>query len=683
MGRKKVSVNNSGIESSGLPRDFMHAVSEYIWNGFDATASRIDIDYVSNTIDSISYFTITDNGTGIDFSNLENTFGNFNDSVKRQTFQKSSSSVRGNKGRGRFSFTGFCGEAVWRTAYKDTDSNKFLQFDITIRKNSKEFYDSGNTEISKTQETGTTVRFNELFHITAYSFESDEFKYFLAQEFGWFLLLNKEKGYTIYINGVPIDYRFLIAETDIEILPINSAESKNTFKITFIRWSEKIGDKFYYYYLNSFQEEIFKDLTSYNNNAMGFFHSVYIESSYFDNFNPGDDEKSINFLENNRNSAVFKTLLQYLIGFVKRKQKEFTYGEAADRLIASYEKDGIIPKFRNNKYDQAKKADLINVVKGLYCIEPRIFQSLNVEQRKISVGLINLLLDTDERECLIDLIGQIVSLSSDERMELSNILKKTTISRVSKTLALIESRFKVIELLRTLVFDLEKFVNERDHIQKAIEENYWLFGEQYHLVSKNEGFQVLLDKYLALIEKLENNDGKKISRKKGIPDFNRRPDVFVCRKHAVPDPADHEYFMEENLIVELKRPSVTIGKDEVRQIEDYFDIIRNEPSFNSQKRYWKFIVVGNRVDQHVVDLYENQKVKSKKFLIKAVNNFEIYAYTWDDIFKTFDLSHRFLIDNLEFDRNAVKAELVEKGIDFYREPGILVKEAIELGKAIA
>ncbi len=30
-------------------------------------------------------------------------------------------------------------------------------------------------------------------------------------------------------------------------------------------------------------------------------------------------------------------------------------------------------------------------------------------------------------------------------------------------------------MLKTLVYDLVKFTNERDHIQKIIEQNYWLF----------------------------------------------------------------------------------------------------------------------------------------------------------------------------------------------------------------
>ncbi|MDM1352052.1 hypothetical protein HX017_17870 [Myroides marinus] len=54
--------------------------------------------------------------------------------------------------------------------------------------------------------------------------------------------------------------------------------------------------------------------------------------------------------------------------------------------------------------------------------------------------------------------------------------------------------------------------------------------------------------------------------------------------------------MEENIIVELKRPSVTIGKDQFRQIDDYLDFIIQQDQFNSQMRKWKFYVISNKVD---------------------------------------------------------------------------------------
>lgn len=423
--KEKVSVTDSGIQSSGLAKDYMEAVAEYIWNGFDAAATTVELIFDTNEIGSINSLSIRDNGSGIDASLLANTFGNFNDSIKRQTFQKSSSNIKGNKGRGRFSFVAFGGKAIWETVYFDAKSNKHVEYDITISRNSKDFYEPQHQQTSASTATGTTVTITDLFDVTGFSFQADAFKSYLAREFGWFLLLNQEKEYQLKINDVPVDYSDIIIEKDVHVFAIKGADGQdNIFKITFVRWKEKIGDKFYFYFLNSQQKEIFKDLTSFNNNAIGFNHSVYVESRYFDRFNAHDEQHSQNLFENNKHNNVFKTLMSKLHDIVRTKQKEFVQGEAAMKLIETYEKTGAIPEFKNNKQDQARKAELISVVKALYCIEPRTFQGLNKEQQKLSIGLINLLLDAGKRPQIVELIGQTINLTAEETQQLLGALKK-------------------------------------------------------------------------------------------------------------------------------------------------------------------------------------------------------------------------------------------------------------------
>lgn len=655
-----VSVNNTGIDSAGLTTNYMDAVAEFIWNAFDANATAVDILFESNSLDYISTLTIADNGDGIDMNTLEQTFGNFMDSLKRSSFRKSSSLLRGNKGKGRFSFVAFAGAASWQTVFRDPESGRLLEYTININKNSKNKFNTENQVLSKQTTTGTRVSFTELYDVTAYSFSKADFINYLAKEFGWFLFLNKDRNFSISINGEAISYQPIIAESERLSFIVRKEEKATTFKITFIRWEEKIGDKFYFYFLNADQTEVFKELTSFNNNAIGFNHSVYIESSFFDRFHPNDKEPSLTTDGSaTRFSPVFKTLMTRLQKLVREKQKSFVNGRAASLLIDGYEKSGVIPPFRNNKYDQARKADLVNVVKAIYCIEPKLFQGLNKEQQKISVGLINILLEKDERQTILELIGQIVSMTTEERNELAGILRKTTVANITRMVSLIESRYKVIMLLKSLIYDLKKFTSEIHHLQKAIEENYWLFGEQYHLVTANESFTQLYQKYTDLLTG-DTNASRRRSDDRKFP--SRRPDIFICRKRSVPDLHDHELQMEENIIVELKRPAVDIGVEQIRQIEDYMEIIRTDEAFNSQKRIWKFLVIGNNVDAYVKGQYESMKEKNRRFLVKAAHNYEIYAYTWDDIFLMFDLRHSFLIDHLNFDKEVIRQQLIEKGI---------------------
>lgn len=643
--RSKVTTSDKSIDNAGIPSDYKLAIAEYIWNSFDAKASNVDIHFDANELGYISHFVISDNGEGINLSTIAFTFGAFLDSQKQQSYQRTSD-VRGKKGKGRFSFINFCSKAIWKTRYK-TEDDSIIQYEITIGSGDKDHYETNNNQKITSGTTGTDVYFHDLKDFTSGNFHALTFSEFLAQEFGWFLYLNKEKGYSLTINGVEIDYEYLIAES--EIIPITISDFD--FEISYIRWEKNIGDKFYYYYLKSDKFELGKELTSVNNNAINFFHSLYVVSEYFDNF--AFEEKPHPRLDGVKNQSddTYKILKKKLLSLLKEREKRFVKENAANKLLSDYDRNGILPAFRDNKYDQERKQDLLNVIKEIYCIQPKIFKGLKKEQSQTCVGFLNLLLDTDERENILSILGSIVAISTEERVQLAQTLRTTSLSRILRTIKMIRNRCDVVAQLRNLVFDLKKFSTEREHIQLAIEDNYWLFGEQFHLVSADETFEKALSNYLYVL------DGEKKKSKIDSPERNRRPDIFMCRKHKVTDTSDHSSMLEENVIVELKRPTVTIGKEQFRQIEDYVDLIKGEECFNSQLRTWKFFVVSNKVDDYVKDQYKAFQDKNKRFLVHIKDQFEIYAMTWDDVFMLFEIKHRFLLDKLDFDKKTIEEEI--------------------------
>lgn len=267
------------------------------------------------------------------------------------------------------------------------------------------------------------------------------------------------------------------------------------------------------------------------------------------------------------------------------------------------------------------------------------------------MGFLNLLLDTDERENILSILSEVVSLTSEERQQLADTLKVTSLSRIMRTIKMIQSRYEVVKLLNTLVYDLKKFTTEREHLQQAIENNYWLFGEQFHLVSADINFERMLAEYLYFL------DGEKQNSSISSNEKLRRPDIFMCRKRNVEDTYDHSSMLEENVIVELKRPTVPIGKEQFRQIEDYLDFISKQEKFNSQLRRWKFFAVSNKIDDFIKDQYDSFKHLHKRFLVQSKGQFEIYAMTWDDIFKSFELRHQYILDKLELDQYKLKEEI--------------------------
>jgi DNA topoisomerase VI subunit B len=188
MEQHKTKITSNSIAQSGLPTDYKKAIAEYIWNGFDAKATHVDLKFDSNETGFIFDLSISDNGEGIQIETIDETFGNFLDSHKKSSFDKDGF-VKGKMGKGRFSFSQFANRAIWKTRFR-TEDNKTLQYDIIINKSSSDKFGIDNKTSSSIKQSGTTVVFEEFHSLTGDLLECEEFLNFLASEFGWFLFLN-------------------------------------------------------------------------------------------------------------------------------------------------------------------------------------------------------------------------------------------------------------------------------------------------------------------------------------------------------------------------------------------------------------------------------------------------------------------------------------------------------------
>lgn len=90
------------------------------------------------------------------------------------------------------------------------------------------------------------------------------------------------------------------------------------------------------------------------------------------------------------------------------------------------------------------------------------------------------------------------------------------------------------------------------------------------------------------------------------------------------------------------------------------DYVRRQPQFNSDLRRWKFIAVCKEIDDYVKSQIKAFKDKGKNGLVFEVDNCEVYALTWDDIFKGFEIRHQPMLGRLKYDRERVANELMEE-----------------------
>lgn len=358
------------------------AISEYVWNGFDAKATivNIDFDFDSQRLDAVREIRVSDNGVGICHEELTHKFKKFYESQKSTITDNGFDLTRGKNGYGRFTFFKFARFAKWETSYRKGDA--VMSYDININSDTLKDYSPTTPAISKEAATGTSVVFNEVFPNISVFFVNRVLIPYLKAEFAWFLELKEE--YKIFINGKELDYTSIIADK-VESFPITvkGYNREVSFECKYIRWNKKMNDEYSrLYFLNGDLELKNTKTTLLNKKGDDFWHSVIIVNDFFNEINCVNEEEENNaqtkLFDNASDRRLFKDLIQKLNHYLKEKRRPFLKQQAV-MLVNKYEEDKVFPEFGNDEWDQARKQGLENFVKELYEVEPAVFMKLNKE----------------------------------------------------------------------------------------------------------------------------------------------------------------------------------------------------------------------------------------------------------------------------------------------------------------
>src|SRR3954466_11100202 len=110
-----VNITSKGIQKILRKYTAEQAIAEYIWNGFDAKATTINLNYTYNALGRLDFIDIIDDGYGINFNELKSKFDPFYDSEKaiEITAPVHTSTMHGKNGVGRLTFFTFANVAEW------------------------------------------------------------------------------------------------------------------------------------------------------------------------------------------------------------------------------------------------------------------------------------------------------------------------------------------------------------------------------------------------------------------------------------------------------------------------------------------------------------------------------------------------------------------------------------------
>jgi Histidine kinase-, DNA gyrase B-, and HSP90-like ATPase len=633
-------INAEGIKKHFKSLEPWQAISELVWNGFDADAKLVEARIFENGIHGAERVTIFDNGTGIDLDTHEETFGRFNDSRK-----KDDSTLHGSHGRGRLTFHRLCKNAVWRTK-SSTGSGE-----IAIDSASIQNYAGASLPESKLPQeirdsstgTGTLV---ELSNFTDSIEVPDRLAALFSSEFGWYLALNP--GKQLMVNGEAV------AVPTHELRKSALSFGGFDFDNSIFRWDEKpSSEKSYVYLLNSSGKTVARKLSTLNHKSP-FHASIYVQSAWADSFAPeGQDlanPDAVGF-----DSDVWKKVAKELDKTAQDVYADFLRKQF-EKEIAGYVVDGIFPTYAGlaPDYKRWRFANTKNILRAIYVADPTALISLKKKQKKIIVRLLDRLAISNENDAIFEVLNSVLDLSPEATETFADQLRHATLESIVATIEILQKRTGVADRLRLLMNQHYKDVRETPDLQEIIESNTWLFGHQYETLGAEEDTFTKIAKGLRDAMRDINNvgvDDLDESDRVEVEGAKRQTDLFLARKVV-----QHDSFGQliyRCIVVEIKRPSISLNIKHLRQLDDYAGIIKRHAEFSSEKMHFELILIGRKIslaDTEIASRMRTHAGKGQMGLVSEDDRMKRYVLNWYTLLDSFALSNQTMLDALKFKR---------------------------------
>ncbi|RWX45603.1 Histidine kinase-, DNA gyrase B-, and HSP90-like ATPase [Candidatus Electrothrix aarhusensis] len=634
-------ITDEGIKDHFKKFDPIQAIFELVWNGLDANATLVKIEIKYNELGGLDYVSILDNGEGIDVSNIDENFERFNESSKKHNEDK-----HGSHGKGRLSFHKLCRKAVWYTKRHDynvvinIDGNSIKQFNGSyIEKTNQNKY---LTAI----ESGTYVEL-----LGPYKDLPLENKIIekLSKEFGWFLAINNDRN--IYINNSKIETPLCdIYKDDFDF-------QNEKFKIIVIRWNEKpTSAKSYNYFIENKSRVVYKEYSKFNNKK-DFYISSYISSNWFNSYN--HDILPID--PNYNNTRKFITAINNKLYSIQSEIYSEFLKKYVDKKICEFEEQGLFPRYDNlpKEYAEFREKHTKELIKNIYLADPIIFNSLNKKQKSIFIRLLDRISVSNENNYLFDILESVLELSPDDMKRFAGHLQRTSFEHIISTIEVLQQRELSVHKLSEIMEKRYKDVGETPDLQKIIENNTWLFGPQYTTIGAEEDTFSRIAKELKKQIKEEVSEAD-IAEGADIEGVNKQVDLFLARKIPSYDSQGNQIY--KCVIIEIKRPGVSLNKKHLYQLDEYAEIIEKHPAFSSQKMRFDLILIGRKIsreDKMIHQRLSSLKDKAELGLITDSDRIKCYVKDWFTIFDEFRLSNDYLLKTLNTKLDNLSKESTE------------------------
>ena len=629
--RYTVEVQPDFLERQSKARP-VQAVAELVWNGLDADASRVDVRLEYGEM-GMTRIVVRDNGHGISHPEAPEVFKRLGGSWKKPDGRTKTKErmLHGYEGRGRFKVFALGRVADWRVTYR-TDAGELRGYDITMFEDNIREVRITDEHSVKIGTTGVEITVSEL-HRDYKSLDPDNAVQELAEIFA--LYLKDYRDVSILYEGTKLDPETAIATTGTEQLQrIDEDGATHPVELEIIEWRSVTTRGLYLCTEQGFP--LSKVTTRFH---IGEFHfSAYLKSSFITKLH-GEAQLDL---------AELNPILNACVDEAQQAVKAYFRDRAAERartVVEEWKAQKVYPyegEAQSPLEDAERKVfDILAVTATDYMPD---FVSAPAKKKAFDLRMLRTAIETSPEELQI-IMNEVLELPKRKQEELAGLLQEASLSSIISAAKIVADRLKFLAGLEQILFDsdMKARLKERSQLHKIIEDNTWLFGEEYNLSVSDRGLTAVLQKHRKILgeDVIIDKPVRHVSQERGIVDLMLSR---TLRRHRAEE--------LEHLIVELKRPKVKIGGKEIMQVENYAISVANDERVRSVNRVkWTFWVISDDVNHYAAYRMDERGV------ISSSANKSVGIKTWGQIIEENKARLQFFQEKLEHqvdDESALK-----------------------------
>lgn len=571
-----VQVQTDHLQKLARARKPVLALAEMVWNALDADADDVRVEFDKNEIGGIEEIRVIDDGHGIAYDEAEDAFAKLGGSWKRTAGQSRSQHrlLHGKDGKGRFRAFALGDRVQWET--KAAGESGTISFSVSTSVSDLGTFNIGDPEEASGEESGTTVSISNLPKPFG-SLTSDR----ALLDFGaiFALYLRQYPAVRLTYDGQRVTTRDLESHTaDYPIPEIELDDGSNvSAHVAVVEWAVPMDRAMFLCDEDGFAlSEIAAGIQ-----APGFHFTAYLKASYFRDL---EDENVLDVADMHPGvQKLVGAARDCLRGHFRRRAAEL----AAD-VVEEWKREEVYPYAGepSTVIERAEREVFEVVALNVNSYLPS-FRELDARSKKFSLRLLKESLE-ESPEAVQRIVQDVLDLPKEKQDELAKLLQKTTLSAIISASKLVADRLDFLRGLEVLVFDPEskQQILERRQLHRIVADETWIFGEEYALAVDDESLTEVLRKHLSatgreveVFDPVVREDGTK-----GIIDL-----MF---SRTIPQPRAKEH---EHLVVELKRPKVSIDDEALTQLKSYAFAVADDERFRDTETRWTFWAISNEM----------------------------------------------------------------------------------------